>query len=175
MSVIKSMCNSIISFYKSVKYHTPTELLSDQEINSIKLNGLIHFTEYENKASIEKHGILGNKKRAMRKKEKGFTWFYIYDEAQFDEKLDIVHSKGERIKYNAFAVIKELSDEQLTELRIRRKIDDAIIYPASLKTANMIVYKLPEDKCAVMRPNLLLRVLNDASQIIKRRIKRIMK
>ena len=144
MSIIKSICNGIINFYKSIKYHTPTEILSDQEINLIKLNGLIHFTEYENKASIEKNGILGNQKRAMCKKEKGFTWFYIYDKAKFEEKLDIVHSKGERTKYNAFAVIKGLSDEQLAELRIRRKIDDAIIYPTSLKTTNMIVYELPE-------------------------------
>ena len=55
MSIIKSICNGIINFYKSIKYHTPTDILSDQEINLIKLNGLIHFTEYENKASIEKN------------------------------------------------------------------------------------------------------------------------
>jgi len=167
--------NGIAKLYKSIKYHTPTGILSDQEINLIKRNGLIHFTEYENKASIEKNGILGNQKKPMRKKEKGFTWFYIYDKALFEEKRDIVHSKGERSNYDAYVIIKELSDEQLAQLRIRRETDDAIIYPSSLKTSNMIVYKLPKDRRNEMRPSSLLRSLKNVSKTIKRKIRKIKK
>ena len=146
MNVLKIICKYIEKNYKEIRYHTPKEKLTTQEINSIKTNGLIHFTEYKNKASIEEKGILGDLKRSMTRKEKGYTWFYIFDKTTFQEKRDIVLSKGERKKYDAYAIIKELSDEQISYLRIRREIDDAIIYPTSLKTNNIIVYKLPNNR-----------------------------
>ncbi len=34
-------------------------------------------------------------------------------------------------------IIKELTEEQLKDLRIRRKLDDAGIYPGTLKTDDM--------------------------------------
>lgn len=139
MNIIKE---TIIKLYKDFRYHTPKERLNDQEIEYIKINGLVHFTEFKNKYSIEKYGIVGNLKKPMRKIEKGFTWFYIYDVKDFNEKRDIVLSKGYRKSYNAFVIIKGLSHEQLLKLRIRRKNDNAVIYPGTLKTNDITVNRL---------------------------------
>lgn len=46
----------------------------------------------------------------------------------------IIHSKGERKNYNAYVIIKGLTEKQINQLRIRRKVDNAIIYPGSMKT-----------------------------------------
>lgn len=139
---MKRILKWIESLYKDIRYHTPQERLNDKEIERIKVNGLVHFTEHKNKSSIEKDGIVGGLKKPMSRKEKGFTWFYIYDIEEFQEKRDIVLSKGERKKYNAFVIIKGLDDEQISKLRIRRKIDNAVIYPGTLKTDNITVNEL---------------------------------
>lgn len=110
----------------------------------IKHNGLVHFTRYIFKESIEKNGILGNFEKYMLKKERGFSWYYIMDEETFYEKLDIVHSKGKRKEYDAFAIIKDLNDDQISKLRIRRETDYAIIFPDTLKTNNISVNRLSD-------------------------------
>lgn len=129
-------------FIKDLIYHTPKQILIDKEIESVKTNGLVHFTKYINKTSIEQNGIIGNFKKPMFKREKGFTWFYIYDIANFQEKRNIVLSKGERKEYDAFVVIKGLSDEQISRLRIRRETDNAVAYPGTLKTDDIVISKL---------------------------------
>lgn len=67
----------------------------------------------------------------MRKAEKGFTWFYINDEKNFSKNMNIIHKKGYREKYDSYVVIKELDDKQINKLRIRRRLDYAVIYPGN--------------------------------------------
>ena len=71
------------------------------------------------------------------KAEKNFTWYYINEEQNFEKNKRIVHEKGERKNYDMCIIIKELTEEQLKDLRIRRKLDDAGIYPGTLKTDDM--------------------------------------
>lgn len=103
----------------------------------VRQNGLVHFCNSENVDNILCEGIRGGIKLPMKKIEKGYTWFYIYDEMTFDEKKQIIHGKGKRKSYDAFIVVKGLSEQQIRRLRIRRKIDDAIIYPETLQTNEM--------------------------------------
>lgn len=73
----------------------------------------------------------------MKKVEKNYTWYYIYEEQTYEKNKRIVHSKGERKSYDAYIIIKGLTYEQINKLRIRRKIDNAVIYPGTLKTETM--------------------------------------
>lgn len=136
------LLKGIKAFIYSVIYHTPKEKLNLEERESIRNNGLIHFCERKNINSIISEGVKGNLAKAMRKKEKGFTWFYIYDKSQFYNQLKIIHEKGERSKYDSYIIIKDLSNEQMDMLRIRRKVDNAVIYPESLKTKQMEGYHI---------------------------------
>ncbi|SFC14415.1 hypothetical protein [Ruminococcus albus] len=142
MNLINQIGTNLKGHYNNIKYHTPKAKLNEQEIEMIKQNGLVHFTRYINKDSIEKNGILGNWEKYIFKSERGFSWYYIMNKETFHDKLDLVHSKGKRKEYDAFAIIKNLNDEQISKLRIRRETDDAIIYPDTLKTNKIFVDKL---------------------------------
>lgn len=87
---------TIIDFIKHIKFHTPNEELNEHEKQMVKQNGLIHFCNSENVDDILRDGIKGNLSSPIKKKEKGYTWFYIYDEMFFSEKLRLVHEKGKR-------------------------------------------------------------------------------
>ena len=56
----------------------------------------------------------------------------------------MVRSKGERKSYDAYVIIKGLKDEQMNKLRIRRKYDNAVIYPDTLKTETMEAHYIEE-------------------------------
>lgn len=127
----------VIDFINNILFHTPNEELNEQEKEMVIQNGLVHFCNSENVDNILCEGIRGDLKLPMKKIEKGYTWFYIYDEMTFDEKKQIIHGKGERKSYDAFIVVKGLSEQQMRKLRIRRKIDDAIIYPGTLQSNDM--------------------------------------
>ena len=80
----------------------------------------------------------------MKKVEKNYTWYYIYEEQTYEKNKRIVHSKGERKSYDAYIIIKGLTYEQINKLRIRRKIDNAVIYPGTLKTETMEAHYIEE-------------------------------
>ncbi len=123
--------------YKSIVYHTPKEKLNDSEIAKIQSNGLIHFCNSKNKDKILQEGVKSGLKAPMRKAEKNYTWYYIYEDETYKECQRIVQSKGERKSYNVYIIIKGLTEEQINKLRIRRKNDNAVIYPGTLKTDTM--------------------------------------
>lgn len=141
MNILKETKQFFIEFF----YHTPKEFLNNGEIELIKSNGLIHFCEAKSVEGIMKEGVKGNLKKSMRKGEKGFTWFYINDKKNFRKNVNFIHKKGERQKYDSYIVIKELDNEQINKLRIRRKVDCAVIYPGNLFTKNMNNYEISKD------------------------------
>lgn len=137
-----TLLHDICYFFKEIYYHTPDEELNEQEIQMIKNTGLIHFCMQENTNSIVEKGVLGNYKNYMCKKEKGFSWFYIYNPLDVRDKYEIIRHKGERKNYNAYVIVSDLSDQQLKKLRIRRKTDCAVIYPESLFTPSIKPYSI---------------------------------
>lgn len=132
--MLNKLYELIINFCKTIIYHTPTHRLNNKEKEQIKMYGLIHFCEAKNFNSIKAKGVIGGLKEPMVKKEKDFTWYYINLSENFEKNKKIVRSKGNRKKYDGCIIVKNLSDEQLDLLRIRREIDDAVIYPGTLKT-----------------------------------------
>lgn len=142
--MLNKIFDSIQDFYKSIVYHTPKEELNKFEIEKIKSNGLIHFCNSKNVDKILQEGVKGGLKPPMQKAEKNYTWYYIYDSTTYEKNKRIVHSKGERKSYDAYVIIKELKDEQMNRLRIRRKYDNAVIYPGTLKTETMDAHYIEE-------------------------------
>lgn len=142
--MLNKIFDSVRDFYKSMVYHTPKEELNKLEIENIKSNGLIHFCNSENIDKILQEGVKGGLKPPMQKAEKNYTWYYIYDSTTYEKNKRIVHSKGERKSYDAYVIIKELKDEQMNKLRIRRKYDNAVIYPGTLKTETMDAHYIEE-------------------------------
>lgn len=140
MVKLKKIKNSIVNFI----FHTPKKTLNDMEIEMIKLNGLIHFCTAESATNIIKEGAKGNLKKPMRKKERGFTWFYINDDSTFEERAEDIHSKGIRKNYDSYVVFKDIEDNQIKKLRIRRRTDCAIIYPSDFSTTNMNKYLIQD-------------------------------
>lgn len=139
----RELIKSVQYFFKSIFYHTPKEKLNKSEIDKIKQSGLIHFCNSRNVNSIVKEGVKGGLKAPMKKIEKNYTWYYINEEQNFEKNKRIVQGKGERKNYDMCIIIKKLTEEQLEELRIRRKLDDAVIYPGTLKTDDMKAQSIP--------------------------------
>lgn len=134
MKIINELINS---FFR----HTPKDQLTEDEIEKIKQNGLIHFTYRYNVESILKEGVKGGLVSPMNKKEKDYAWFYIYDEKEFEEKKQIVQSKGHRSEYNAYIIIKDISQSQIDKLIMRRDNDCAVVIPEKLYTKSMKAYE----------------------------------
>ncbi len=140
-----------ILFVEMIKYHIPRNKLNDNDIKRIKRYGLCHVTDEENVANILEKGLDSNKGKEMSKAEKGLVWLYIADPEQIRIKADIVRSKGKnRSKRNKIVIFKNLSDEQISKIRIRRapkwvcfvlrplKIqydDEAIVYKGDFNTS----------------------------------------
>lgn len=142
--MLNKIFDLVRDFYKSIVYHTPKEELNKLEIEKIKSNGLMHFCNSKNIDKILREGVKGGLKPPMQKAEKNYTWYYIYDSTTYEKNKRIVHSKGERKSYDAYVIIKELKDEQMNKLRIRRKYDNAVIYPGTLKTETMDAHYIEE-------------------------------
>lgn len=132
----------IQDFFKNIFYHTPKEKLNEGEIEEIIQSGLIHFCNSRNVNSILKEGVKGGLKAPMKKIEKYYTWYYINEERNFEKNKKIIQGKGERKNYDMCIVIKGLTEEKLNSLRIRRKLDSAVIYPGTLKTCDMKAQKI---------------------------------
>ncbi len=115
-------------------FHTPKERLTSDEIEQVKEYGLVHFTRFENLDSIKEKGIVAGKH--LCRSEKGCTWFCIAVPEKLSESLDSVHSKGERSSYDAYVIVRGLTDEQISELRINR-YNDYVMYPHNMFTEDM--------------------------------------
>ena len=91
-----------------------------------------------------KLGVTGGNKKPMRKIETNYTWFYINLPVAFEKNKNIIHSKGERILYDGCVIIREITEEQLDNMRIRRKLDNAVIFPGTLLTDDIKGFTIDE-------------------------------
>lgn len=123
--------------------HFPEKKLSYELREIIKVYGLMHFTLSENVESILENGVHPRLKKPMNYLEQNMVWTYIAYPPMFTDKINEIHSKGEREKYDAVIFIKNLSEEQLNKMRYRRN-PEAVVYEGILKTDKMIAKKIHE-------------------------------
>ena len=143
---INRAVKEVVNTTKGIVYHTPRNKLTEEEIETVKKNGVIHFTYYDKAKSIEKTELRPNEKKALFKKERDLVWVFLNEEKNFERNLKTVHSKGDRSAYDAYVIIKNLSDEQIKSLKIRKETDFAVSHKGSLKTNSMISYKISKEK-----------------------------
>ena len=129
--------NAVIDLIKQILFHTPKEELDKQERKQISENGLVHFCNSGNVESILTNGVKPNREKTMKRCEREYTWFYIFDKNTIDEKMQIIHRKGKRKSYDAYVRVKGLTEQQMEKLRISRRNHGAVIYPGTLKTNDM--------------------------------------
>lgn len=119
---------SIILFILILEYiHIPKHHISDDVKKEILHNGLMHFTLLERASEIQKDGLVPGKRKAMNIFEKNMVWLYINNAEEFQQKCDIVHSKGDRRTYNAVVIFKNIEEKQIKHMRYRKK-DMAVVY-----------------------------------------------
>lgn len=129
-------------FYPFLAYlHCPREQCSGSIKEMIMTKGLIHFTIIENAENIQSEGLAPKRRKAMFAREKNYVWMYINDADEFQAKLDIVHSKGDRKEYNAVVVFHGITESQVDRMKYRKK-DMAIVYDGKFITDNISVYNL---------------------------------
>lgn len=121
--------------------HCPRESCSGEVKNLIMSKGLIHFTMIENAENIKREGLKPGNKKAMFAREKKYVWMYINEAAEFQSKLEIIHSKGERKKYNAVVVFQNITESQISRMKYRKK-DMAVIYNGEFNTDKVSYYSL---------------------------------
>ncbi len=131
---LKYLKNKLIAM--GFLHHTPKLLLSYQDKNDIRQYGLIHFTFSVNMNSILENGVLPGKEYLYRK-EKNLCWLYINYPKDYEKNLSIVKSKGKRSAVDCYIVIKDFSEEQFDNMRIRKESDNAVVLIGILKTRNM--------------------------------------
>lgn len=133
---------SIILFMLILEYlHIPRHHISDEVKKQILNNGLIHFTLLERASEIQKNGLVPGKRKAMNIFEKNMVWLYINNAEEFQKKCAIVHSKGDRRAYNAVVVFKDIEENQIKQMRYRKK-DMSVVHKGKLNTSNVIIEKL---------------------------------
>lgn len=123
--------------------HLPKQPLSYDVKNQILDNGLIHFTLWDCAQEIQKEGLVPGKRKAMNIFEKNMVWMYINNAEDFQQKCDIVHSKGDRSAYDTVVIFKGIEEEQTKHMRYRKK-DMAVIYKGIFITSNVIIEKLEQ-------------------------------
>ena len=116
--------------------HLPKYRLNQIQIERIKEHGLMHFTLRGNIDAILKEGIKPGKKKPMNFLEKDMVWTYIADPACFPEKLNEIHSKGERSAYDAVIYIKDIPENEFKNFKYRPH-PEAIVHLGVLITDNM--------------------------------------
>ena len=130
---------SIILFMLILEYiHIPRYRISDDVKIQILNNGLIHFTLWERASEIQKDGLVPGKRKAMSIFEKNMVWLYINNAEEYQQKCDIVHSKGDR---RAVVIIKDIEEKQIKHMRYRKK-DMAVVHKGILNTSNVMIEKL---------------------------------
>ncbi|MEA5084747.1 MAG: hypothetical protein VB018_11460 [Lachnospiraceae bacterium] len=133
---------SIILFMLILEYiHIPRYRISDDIKKQILNKGLIHFTLLEQASEIQKDGLVPGKRKAMNIFEKNMVWLYINNEEEFQQKCDIVHSKGDRRVYNAVVIFKDIEEKHIRHMRYR-KTDMAVVHKGILNTSNVMIEKL---------------------------------
>lgn len=136
------MILAVVLVYSILAYiHYPKEKISDPIKNQILNNGLIHFTTNESAHSIQKEGLLPGKAKAMYLWEKNFVWMYINDNNSFQEKLDEIHKKGHRKKYDTVVIFSEIEEHQMEQMKFRKK-DMAIVHCGVFKTEKISVFAI---------------------------------
>lgn len=55
------------------------------------------------------------------------VWLYINNTEEFQQKCDIVHTKGDRRAYNAVVTFKVIEEKQIKHMRYRKK-DMAVVH-----------------------------------------------
>ena len=125
--------------------HLPKERCSEDVKDLIMSKGLIHFTTIENADNIQREGLKPGKRKPMYSREKNFVWMYINEAGEFQSKLDLIHSKGYRKKYNAVVVFQNITESQIDRMKYRKK-DMAVIYDGEFKTDMVSVYKIVINK-----------------------------
>ena len=102
-------------------YHMPKKNLTENDKKIVRSYGLCHITDEENVESILEKGLDSAKSKEMSKAEKRMVWCYIAEPYKLKEKADIVRSKGkDRSDRNKIVIFKNISEEQINKLRIRR-------------------------------------------------------
>lgn len=76
-------------------------------------------------------------KESLYGKEKNLCWLYVIYPKDYEKNLSIVKSKGKRSAVDCYIVIKDFSEEQLNNMRIRKESDNAVLHIGILKTKNM--------------------------------------
>ena len=113
-------------------WHTPKKELNNETIDFIKKNGVQHFTHSSNVNSILSKGIIPHSGRKMKKGEENLIWLYPNNDFETHKKSILKKRKNS----DTVIIIKNLSDEQFQNMRIR-KSDQAISYNGILITDNM--------------------------------------
>lgn len=135
---------SIILFILILEYiHIPKHHISDDVKKEILHNGLMHFTLLERAYEIQKDGLVPGKRKAMNIFEKNMVWLYINNAEEFQQKYDIVHSKGDRRAYNAVVIFKDIEEKQIRHMRYRKK-DMAVVHKGILSASKVIIKNLEQ-------------------------------
>ena len=116
--------------------HLPKHKLNRERIQEIKKYGLMHFTLKEHVPDILLYGLKPDSKKAMNFLERQMVWMYIANPASYEEKLREVHSKGKRSDYNAVIFIRDITDEDIHNMRWRKR-PEAIVHIGTFKTSDM--------------------------------------
>lgn len=125
-------------------WHTPKKEIGDNVKNIIEQHGLQHFTHSSVVDSILKEGIKPCASRRMKKSETNLVWLYLNTDFEKHRKSIL---KGDRKKNDTVIIVKNVSAEQLSNLRIRN--DGAITYNGILKTDLMIPVEIKKYSSSV--------------------------
>lgn len=126
--IVSGIAYSIWSFW-----HTPKKEIDDNAKNIIEQHGLQHFTHSSVVDSILKEGIKPCASRSMKRSEINLVWLYL--NADFEKHRKSI-LQGDRKKHDTVIIVKNVSAEQLLNMRIRN--DGAVTYDGVLKTDVMI-------------------------------------
>ena len=140
MVILILICTAIIHIFWSM-WHTPKKELNNETIDFIKKNGVQHFTHSSKVKSILSNGIIPHSERKMKKCEENLIWLYPNNCFKSHKKSILKKRKNS----NTVIIIKDLSDEQIQNMRIR-KSDQAISYKGVLFTDNMNPYPINNNK-----------------------------
>jgi|GEM_PF-787768 len=120
----------------SIVWHLPKYRLSNEKIKQIEQYGLIHFTRNENAEQIVKEGIDPEKGKPMSVFEKNMVWTYIANPDHIKRNYEEIRHKGDRDSIDSAVVLKGISEEQIKNMRTRRK-SEVVVHIGRLKTENM--------------------------------------
>lgn len=158
----KLILGIVVSFFVAIflilihYFHTPRCVLNDDDKKRITSYGLFHYTEEAKAFMIISNGLRNDNKKSLIKSEKDLVWLYIADPEEIVDKCKIVNSKTNRDTYDTIVLFKNVTDEQMDNLRIRRtpKLlkrffeifkfkynDEAVVYKGVFDASNAEIVK----------------------------------